>query len=499
MVNGTYRKGTARDNPVEAEAVIDRLLFHRVHHPDLSIGVVTFSSAQEEAISSALEQRALEEPVLAGLLDDHDRLSGFFIKNLENVQGDERDIIIFSIGYGPDETGAFSMNFGPINREGGWRRLNVAITRARRRVEVVSSFRAADMRETTSEGLTALRGYLDFAARGVTSLALDDTVGAGDSAGDLQEDVFQEVSSWGYDVVRQVGSAGYRVDLGVHHPDRPGEFVLGIECDGPAYESAATARDRDRLRGSVLRGLGWRTHRVWGVSWYRDRRGEAGKLRAALEAAAHGGDTSPAPVSIASVPLEMEEVDLEAHPEWAVEYAPCDYRAMPTYYPLGAVEARSVLQDYLTKVLAQETPVHRDLVYRRVRDAFDVGRIGSQIKSNIEFVAQRIQVDGEKVAVDDAGFFRVAREVSVRVPAVEDDIRTVGQTPPEELDLAVLLTIKDAVTAEEEGVMQATRQLFGWRRAGADIQNAVMASIERLQKSGAIELTQRGSYRIGKS
>lgn len=501
VVNGVYRKGTTRDNPIEAEAVVDRVLFHRAHHPELSVGVVTFSSAQEEAIASAVEARSLSEPVLAGLLDEHDRLSGFFIKNLENVQGDERDIIIFSVGYGPDETGAFSMNFGPINRDGGWRRLNVAITRARRRVEVVSSFRASDMRETSSQGLRALRGYLDFAARGPQSLGIDPSVAeaAADEGADVLDDVFHVVSAWGFDVDREVGSADFRVGLAVRHPDRPGEFVLGIESDGPAYSSAATARDRDRLRANVLESLGWRLHRVWTVSWFRDRDGEIARLRAALDGALEGQIVVMPTPAFASTDLDIEEVDLDAHPDWATEYVPCTDQPLWNPYPLSSVEARSALHDYLGKVLAQEAPIHRDLLYRRIRDAFGVGRVGSQIKRNIDFVAERVQVDGSRAEVDDSGFFRVGADPVVRVPITEDDVRTVGQTPPEELDLAVLLTLKDAVTAETNGLVQAVRHLFGWRRAGTDIQRAVVASLERLERTGDVELGPRGAYRLRRS
>ncbi|QVT81490.1 RecBCD enzyme subunit RecD [Nocardioides aquaticus] len=320
VVNGVYQRGSSRDNPVEAEAVVDRVLFHRQQHPHLSIGVVTFSSAQENAIAAALERRSLSEPSLAGLLDDHDRLNGFFVKNLENVQGDERDIIVFSIGYGPDDQGRFTMNFGPVGRQGGWRRLNVAITRARRRVEVVTSFRAGEMREGSNESLAHLRGYLDFAERGPSALGIEDADDGRDDSDALVRDVVAEISSWGYDVSTKVGSAAYRVDIAVRHPDRPGEYVVGIECDGPTYRDAASARDRDRLRESVLRGLGWRLHRVWAVAWYRDRRQESARLRQAIDAAISGGSGTNLPEAPAPVALETEEVDLDAAPDWAVPY-----------------------------------------------------------------------------------------------------------------------------------------------------------------------------------
>lgn len=495
VVNGTYRRGTSRDNVVEAETVVDRLVFHRTHHPELSIGVVTFSTAQEAAISAAIERRAPDEPALSGLLDDHDRLSGFFVKNLENVQGDERDIIVFSIGYGPDEQGKFLMNFGPVARQGGWRRLNVAITRARRRVEVVSSFRAGEIREGDNESLAFLRGYLDFADRGMSALGEDEAVASDDSGGDLVDDVVRALTDWGYDVAVGVGSADYRLDLAVRHPDRPGEYVMAVECDGPSYATAQSARDRDRLRAGVLAGLGWNVHRVWSVSWYRDRRAESERLRRAIVAAVAGDSPGPTEPIQQPVELEVEDVDLDAKPPWAVDYVRCTAQAPTNVFSLSDVESRPALQKYLVKVLRDEAPVHRDVVYQRVRDAFHVGRIGARIKENIEFVAARVTVEGRAASVDPDGFYRLGPLRSVRSPASDDDVRTAGQTPPEEMDLAVAQLVRDGVTVEEEGLVHAVRQLFGWRRAGADIQTAVAASVDRCLATQVITRSVSGALR----
>jgi very-short-patch-repair endonuclease len=194
-------------------------------------------------------------------------------------------VLIFSIGYGPDENRKITMNFGPLNRQGGWRRLNVAITRARYRNEIVSSIRAGDIPESaTAEGVRHLRRYLDYAARGLPALALDTSAG-GDAESPFEESVISVIRSWGYDLTPQVGTAGYRIDIGVRHPGHVGVYALGIECDGYQYHSSKVARDRDRLREKVLQGLGWQLHRIWGTAWYRDRNGEERKLRAAIEQA----------------------------------------------------------------------------------------------------------------------------------------------------------------------------------------------------------------------
>ena len=172
-MDGTYRRGSSRDNPEEAAAVAERVIHHYDTRPGLSLGVVTFSEAQADAIDIAVSRARQDRPDLDRFFTN-DRLRGFFVKSLESVQGDERDVLIFSIGYGPDENQKITMNFGPLNKQGGWRRLNVAITRARYRNEIVSSIRAGDIPESvTTEGLRHLRRYLDYAARGIPALALD--------------------------------------------------------------------------------------------------------------------------------------------------------------------------------------------------------------------------------------------------------------------------------------------------------------------------------------
>ncbi|WP_250004170.1 DUF4011 domain-containing protein [Actinoplanes sp. M2I2] len=276
---GVYRRGGARDNPEEAEKVAQRIVTCLTTRPELSLGVVTFSVAQAEAIESAVERAATRHPGLERLLGG-DRLTGFFVKSLESVQGDERDVMIFSVGYGRDEHGRISSNFGALNQPNGWRRLNVAITRARRRVEIISSVRSRDIPESPNPGVRLLAAYLDFAERGLTAVQPRPV-----APGPLAAAVLATVRSWGYDAQAGVGGDGYRIDVGVRHPTPGRGYLLGIECDGPLYGSLGAARDRDRLSAEILTGLGWRLHRVWGTAWHRDRAGEEKRLREAIDQA----------------------------------------------------------------------------------------------------------------------------------------------------------------------------------------------------------------------
>ena len=225
-------------------------IFHAEHHPDLTVGVVAFSEAQATCIQYQLEAVRRERQDLDSYFQDS-RLDGFFIKNLESVQGDERDIIIFSIGFGKDENDKFTMNFGPVGQEGGYRRLNVAITRARSRVEVISSVRASDFRDTANVNINHLRGYLDFAERGMAALT-PITAGEGEPESPFEVAVLDVGARLGLPG-RTTGRPCRVSNRHGHQASRaPGHWLLGIECDGAAYHSSRTARDRDRLRQEVL-------------------------------------------------------------------------------------------------------------------------------------------------------------------------------------------------------------------------------------------------------
>ena len=281
-VDGVYRRETTKDNPVEAAAVAERVLHHLAYRPEQTLGVVTLAAAQADAIRDAVERAVGDRPEHRGLLDG-DRTAGFFVKSVEAAQGDERDVIILSVGYGFDEHDKISTNLGALTRPKGWRRLNVAITRARRRIEVVSSLRSGDVPDLGNEAVRHLKAYLDFAEHGTAALLRPAEQAA---ATPLEDSVLQTIRSWGFRVRPQVGAAGHRIDLAVLHPDYGDQvYAIGVECDGPGYRALPAVRDRDRLREQVLRELGWTTHRIWATAWYRNRTAEESRLLGAIERA----------------------------------------------------------------------------------------------------------------------------------------------------------------------------------------------------------------------
>ncbi|KWW99028.1 Uncharacterized protein LI90_660 [Carbonactinospora thermoautotrophica] len=481
-VDGVYRRGTTRDNPVEAAKVAERVIHHFDTRPDLTLGVVTFSEQQAAAIEDAIERARQDRPDLDRFFTE-DRLRGFFVKSLESVQGDERDVMIFSIGYGPDEHGKITMNFGPLNRPGGWRRLNVAITRARYRNEIVSSITAAQIDAASkNEGVRHLRRYLDYAARGIPALGLDLAPG-GDAESPFEESVIAAIRSWGYDVTPQVGAAGYRIDIGVHHPDHPGVYVLGVECDGLMYHSSKAARDRDRLREQVLRGLGWRLHRIWGTAWYRDRRGEEDRLKAAIEAAVAmpvrgllsdgDGDDFARPVVTVKAAVSTDR------PAWTVPYRVARVDPLPRWIDPSDPAARYEMRVGIAHIAAVEAPVHITVIHQRLREAWSIGRVGARIRENIDAAIRLAGLirDGDFVLQPDSG------TTVVRTP-VPDCARTVEQVHDDELGAALVNLVRDAGGISHDDLTAAVARLYGWNRRGSDITARLDGLIAKLLADG---------------
>ena len=339
--DGRWKAGASGGfNAVESRRTAELVLAHFQQHPEESLGVIAFSQRQQMRILDELERLRRANPDLEEFFREG-RDEPFFVKNLENVQGDERDVIFLGIGYGPDETGRVAMRFGPLNREGGERRLNVAVTRARRRMTVVTSMHATDidLSRTNAVGVKLLRAYLDYAERGTEALGGAITA-AGEHGFDspFEQEVYEQLTKHGLTLHPQVGCSGFRIDLAVVDPKAPGRYLLGVECDGATYHSSATARDRDRLRQEVLEGLGWRICRIWSTDWLRNREGQVRRVQAALEKAQQ-----------ADVPAPRTPV---TRPEVQTEQAPAEKAVLPLV-PLSYERIEDVPESVLCEVVCE--------------------------------------------------------------------------------------------------------------------------------------------------
>jgi very-short-patch-repair endonuclease len=283
LAHAVYENQT---NLVEAQRVVDAVVEHIRMRPTESLGVVTLNMKQRDLISELLDERLTAMPEA----DDYkvrwlDERQALFVKNLENVQGDERDCIVVSTTFGhPPGASVVRQNFGPISRQGGWRRLNVLFTRARQSISIYTSLRPEDIviDGSTPEGTKALRNYLEYARSGLLETP-EQTEHEPDS--DFEIAIMNVLRSMGYEVTPQLGVSGFRIDIGVKHPDHPSAYLAAIECDGAQYHSAQSARDRDRIRQEILESQGWRGRiwRIWSTDWFRGATQEIAKLKSFLD------------------------------------------------------------------------------------------------------------------------------------------------------------------------------------------------------------------------
>lgn len=285
--------GQEESSSAEVRRVVELVLEHAAARPHETLGVITMGIRHADRLQAALDEALRQRPNLDEFFGEQ-REERFFIKNLERVQGDERDAIILSVGYGKDRSGRLPYRFGPLLREGGERRLNVAVTRARRRLTLVSSFDHNDMDPARSRarGVELLRLYLQYAAtRGAN---LGDSGLSDVPLNSFEADIYDTLTARGIRLLPQWGVSKYRIDMVALHPEKPGRFVLAVECDGATYHSAQTARDRDRLRQQHLEGLGWRFYRIWSTDWFNHREQEIDRAIAAYQLAVQQADQEDA-------------------------------------------------------------------------------------------------------------------------------------------------------------------------------------------------------------
>lgn len=493
--DGVYDRGGTRRNEVEAERVADLVADHAATDASKSLGVVAFSVAQEEAIREALEARRDDDAALDRFLDEDDILGEFFVKNLEMVQGDERDRMIFSVGYGPDEDGEITMNFGPLNAEGGERRLNVAVTRARERVTVVSSMLPddIDLGRTSSTGVEHFKRYLEYAYDGgATEDAADAAEGLPESASSLAWSVYETLSERGY-TVSNVSTSGYSLDLALYDDESADTAALGIELDGSAYTWSNTARDRDRIRPTVLEDLGWRTHRVWAPDWVTNKERAVKQIESKLDTTTEDPSTEDVPeigeIEVATYePEEYSREELEALQDEVATYRSPDTEATRD---LGLETASpETVQQVLVSVVLEHGPIHRDEAFRVIAARFDEPRRTPTVKETLDTHLNSLRNKG-RVILHDEFLWPQKSDLEFAVRQNTDDSRSIDRIPQQEIGLAVALILNDGFSMTREDLVVETARLFGYERVGTRINERVNKAIDDLQENQFISDDER--------
>lgn len=524
-----YDKGKSRTNPGEAKAVVAEVL-RRLRDPEtssLSLGIVTFSVAQQTLIEDLLDKARGLDPQLDEFFSDK-CAEPVFVKNLESVQGDERDIIIFSICYGPDKEGKVSLNFGPLNKSGGERRLNVAITRARRELLVFTALKPdmISLSKTRAVGVKHLKMFLEFAERGLATNNTNDQVANFNSP--FEKAVGVALQNAGYRVHTLVGCSGYRIDMAVVHPDDPTQYLLGIECDGQSYLSADCARERDKLRHAVLTQLGWQLYRVWSYDWWQNAGGELRKMEKLLELlrhrtaekkaekvaaltkttdeAASGADSGRADANVFATAAAADtdtgtDADTDTNADAELLAGTPGNDGAPSYalwvgggsrFPAASfdyVSSNALIRRMIAEIAAVEGPVSLSQMARRVGEQFGLNRITQRITMRIlqQATHASIHIDRRHEQIffwadagqtDDYKLYRQHTDAIKRKPE---------EICPDEIANAAYAVLQANISLHIDDLVKHTAQFFGYR-PGQNVTSYMQTGIDSLINTGKIEI-----------
>ncbi len=499
--NGVNGAGVSADlqaaNPIEARTVAEAVMRHALEYPGQSLGVATFSMAQKRAIEQQIETLRQPNPEPEAFFHKH-AAEPFFVKNLENVQGDERDVIMISVGYGRDPEGRFAMRFGPLANDGGERRLNVLISRAKLRCVVYASItdEEIDTERAKSKGVFALKLFLHYARTGRLAMTKSAEVLQQKSA--FVSQLAAALRARGYLLREQVGIAGCFIDIAIVDPEIAGRYTIGVECDGPGYHRARSARDRDRLRRSVLEDHGWILHRVWSLDWFRRPQEQMAALEKAIQSArsallesAAAPQSGQHPVSIELVTVDREDVTemgLRLESPMLPKAVPYVEAAIPRPSPFELHEAPTgTLANLIEGIVAIEGPLHVDELVVRVRAIWGLQRTGQRIQAAIErAVATSVQT--RKIAR--SGDFLSIPGGAV-VPRDRSRVSSASLRRPEmichdEIGEAILRLTKHSFGATRDEIVQSCARTFGYAAASAQIESLLNGTFDTLVERNLI-------------
>lgn len=496
LSEGRFDSGASRVNRIEAQTIARAIMQHAQQSPQLSLGVAAFSLQQKVAIQDELELLRRQQPEAEPFFVAHPN-EPFFIKNLENVQGDERDVIFISVAYARNAQGYLPMRFGPVSADGGERRLNVLISRAKQRCEVFSSITAddIDLERGKGKGVAALKVFLQYAATGQLALA---GVSGRDLESPLEEDVYEALTAQGLQVQTQIGIAGFFIDLAVVDPEQPGRYLLGIECDGMSYHHSRSARDRDRLRQSVLESQGWTLLRIWGCDWFRQPRAQTERVLAAVEAARLRKDAEPVQPAIATYQSQTATEVVERAAQSDAASAATEsasgpdgslYQEARFAVPAGELHQQSTAQlaQLMRRAVELEGPIHFDELVTRMRTLWGLQRAGSRVRDALEQARQSLLTD-KALAAEGEFLDLPGRAVRVRNRAEvgSANLRRIDCLPPAEIRAAIAQALRSSLGGQRDELPAAVARLLGLSAVTAPVRELVLTQLDALHGSGAV-------------
>lgn len=494
--NGVYEN---RCNRKEAERCVALIEEHIKKHPNRSLGIIAFSESQQSAIEEALNEFRLRNKKYESFFDEK-KEDAFFIKNLENVQGDERDTIIFSICYGKNAQGRMYMRFGPLGHQGGERRLNVAITRAKYNVKLVGSIlpEDIDLNKTKSDGVKMLRSYIRFAIEGSNILSKPKKQNQLYEVDTFSQYVGAFLEKQGFKIKMNIGNSDYTVDIAVEHPKREGCYFAGIECDGNSYYMARTVRDRDHLRPVILEQMGWKMYHVWSTEWIRNPENEQRRLVEFLREALNSYEIvdERKPVEITSRD-EVKDVIDEVKVESAFNRVNTNNPYGLPLYEIGhwhnvkkyrAQDNLSRLADMIHEVVRVEQPLHMELLYRRLAGAFGNEKATAPIRRTVdEAIKSRMQ--GEVRIENDFITLTSFKSIIARRSNAGSPDRNIEHISRAEIIEVMKKVLYGAYGMERNTLIFETARVFGFERTGVNIKRSMNEAIDYLEMQDVVRIS----------
>ena len=490
-VNGVYDKGRTRSNPEESKAIVKEII-RRLSDPELSkysIGVVSFSKVQGDRIEDDLTEELDRHPELKDIA--YNSPEPIFVKNLENVQGDERDVILFSVGYGADKNGKVSMNFGPLNNAGGERRLNVAVSRARYEMIVYSTLKSSqiDLKRSQAKGVEGLKGFLEFAETG--RLPMIDSALQQADRNVMVRQICDMLTEHGYMAKPNVGRSNFKVDIAVSTTEHPEKYILGILCDGKTYYETKTTRDREIVQPNVMRMLGWRVMRVYSIDWYENRERSIQQILDELKGN-ETADVKPA-AEKDDIPLKafctdhIKKTDILKEPErnqGQIPYIEAEVTVpaidKAAYDPTAAYNTKVIRQ-----ILAKEQPITEGYLCKRVARLFGFGHAGANIQKAVSIAMTKFYRDPLSLGGVSSLWLDETSSKDYKTYRSPSP-RSITEIPVCEVMNAVNEVILEEFSLPKEKIPTIAARKLGFSNAGAKIVETIYAVLDIMLQKGDI-------------